>query len=96
MFYIIPLSFRLVKIQRRFCVAVSVLSYFGFNRWTFVHDKFLSINKKLLPADLDDFYFIVHDWDIFLYIENGVRTIREVVFHEDPKMMNLCRRKAVR
>lgn len=39
------------------------LEYFAFNSWTFINEKFMSLNQKIHKDDVQDFYFFHENVD---------------------------------
>lgn len=64
--------FSLTKIQKKIYIAFMALQYFAFNNWTFINDKFMSLNEKILKDDVDSFYFYHEHVDMQEYYRNAL------------------------
>lgn len=84
------LGFRLIKIQRKIFIANSALDYFITKEWTFVNEKFDSLERRLLPDDVESFRYI-KDVDRFKYFANAMRVAKKYLLKED--MSNLDKDK---
>lgn len=74
--------YRLVKIQRKIFLASTALEYFVTNQWAFINDKFLGLETKLHPSDVEQFRFQkeVNPYD---YFKNCILAGRKYLLKED-------------
>uniref|UniRef100_A0A1B6DEA6 Fatty acyl-CoA reductase n=2 Tax=Clastoptera arizonana TaxID=38151 RepID=A0A1B6DEA6_9HEMI len=87
---------RLVKIQQRIFQAITALSYFTLNHWTFKNENFQNLDAVLLPEDKIDFSIDLSDINIKEYFVNATLGLRQYLLHEDDSKLAETRKQANR
>lgn len=86
----------MMRVQQKIHRAVTCLQFFTTHEWRFLNDNMMELITKMHPEDRDKFDFNVTKIEWRTYFESYVLGTRRYIMKEDPKTLEIAKKKLQR
>lgn len=86
----------MMRVQNKIHRAVTSLQFFTTHEWRFLNDNMMDLITKMHPEDRENFDFNVSKIEWRSYLESYVLGTRKYILKEDPKTLDVAKKRLQR